>query len=206
MRAPSFPSRAIAFHALTLVTFGGSAAWLVRESRMLGGGRQGTLELAVALAAVGVALLALLSLVALLRARTAVAMNSRAPADTYFQVLVAVTVLVLIGLQLLSTGRRPALATFCLALAVWLLMMGFHMVPALLLAAEGFVDHLGKRTRFSELEWFDLQRTADTPSRTVLRAGQGDQLRIHTRLVDPDAEELRKVLVRAGLSARPPRR
>lgn len=205
MRAPSFPARAVAFHALALVTFGGSAAWLVRESRALGG-RQGTLELAVAIAAAGVSLLALLALVSLLRARTAVVLRSRAPADTYFQVLVAVTVLVLIGLQLLSSGSRPALGAFCLALAVWLLMIGFHLVPALLLATEGFVDSLGKRTRFSDLEWFDLKRTTDTPSRTVLRAGRGHQLRIHTRLVDADAEELRKVLVQAGLTARAPQR
>jgi hypothetical protein len=204
MRAPSFPTRAVAFHALSLVAFGGCAAWLLRESRTLTS-RQGTLELAVAVAAAGVSLLALLALVALLRARTVVVLTSRAPAETYFQVLVAVTALVLIALRLLSTGGRPALATFCLALAVWLLMMGFHLVPALLLAAEGFVDHLGKRIRFSELEWFELRPTADTPPRTVLRAGRGNQLRIHTRLVDPDAEALRKVLVRAGLSAKAPR-
>jgi len=204
MRVPSFPARAVAFHALSLVTFLGSAAWLVRESRALGA-RQAALEVAVAIAAGGVALLSLMALVALLRARKAVVLASRASLETYLQVLGGMTVLLLIGLQLLSTGTRPALGTFCLLLTVWLMMMGLHLVPALLLSSEGFVDHLGKRTRFSELEWFELRRTQDTPPRTLLRAGRGNQLHLHTRLVDTDTEALRKVLVRAGLSAKAPR-
>jgi hypothetical protein len=204
MRAPSFPVRAVTFHFLALGAFLTSAVWLVRESRGLGA-RQGALELAVALAAGAVALLSLVALVSLLRARTAVVLTSRASAETYLQVLGGMTVLVLIGLQLLTAGARPALGAFCLLMAAWLVLLGFHVVPALLLSSDGFVDHLGKRTRFSELEWFELRRTGDTPPRTLLRAGRGTQLHLHARLVEPDTDALRKVLVRAGLSARAPR-
>lgn len=204
MRAPSFPVRAVAFHSLSLGAFLASAVWLVRESRGLGA-RQGMLELAVALAAGAVALLSLVALVSLLRARTAVVLPSRASAETYLQVMGGTAVLVLIGLQLLSAGARPALGGFCLLLATWLVLLGFHLVPALLLSSEGFVDHLGKRTRFSELEWFELRRTGDTPPRTLLRAGRGEQLHLHTRLVEPDTDALRKVLVRAGLSPKAPK-
>ncbi|OJH40864.1 hypothetical protein BON30_08025 [Cystobacter ferrugineus] len=204
MRVPSFPTRVIAFHALALVAFLGDAVWLVRESRALGG-RQAALELAVAVAAGGVALLSLVALVSLLRARAVVVLASRASSETYLQVMGVMAVLLLFGVQVLSTGTRPALGAFCLMLSAWLMGVGLHLVPALLLSSEGFVDQLGKRTRFSELEWFELRRTQDTPPRTLLRAGRGDQLHIHTRLVDLDAEALRKVLVRAGLSAKAPR-
>lgn len=203
MRAPSFPTRAVAFHALALVAFLGCAAGLVREARALTG-RMAMLELGVAVAAGVVALLALLALTALLRARALVGLESRAPAGTYLQVLGATGVLVLIGVQLVSDGTRPALGAFCLVLAGWLAMMGLHLVPALLLSAEGFVDHLGKRTRFADLEWFELRRTGDEPPRTVLRAGRGQQLHLHTRLAEADPEPLRQVLVRAGLSATSP--
>jgi hypothetical protein len=204
MRVPSFPTRAVVFHALALVAFLGGAVWLVRESRALVG-RQAALELAVAVAAGGVALLSLVALVSLLRARAVVVLASRASSETYLQVMGAMVVLVLIGVQVLSSGTRPALGAFCLMLSAWLMGVGLHLVPALLLSSEGFVDQLGKRTRFSELEWFELRRTQDEPPRTLLRAGRGDQLHIHTRLVDLDSEALRKVLVRAGLSAKAPR-
>jgi len=159
--------------------------------------------------AVGLALLALLALGALLRARSVVPLRSRAPADTYFQVLVAVAVLGVVGLRFGVLGGRPALVTFCMGLGVWLLLMGFHLVPALLLARDGFIDHLGKRTRFTDLEWFTLQTLpsiGDEPPRTLLRAGRGQTLRLQARLVGPDAEGVRKALTGAGLASRVPAR
>ena len=130
--------------------------------------------------------------------------ESRAPAESYLQVLGATGVLGLIGVQLVSAGARPALGAFCLVLAGWLVPMGLHVVPALLLSREGFVDHLGKRIRFTQLEWFELRRTGDSPPRTVLRAGRGQQLLLHSRLAEDNPEPLRQALVRAGLSATSP--
>lgn len=208
MKAPSFPTGAAAFHALSLAFFGGCAYWLAREAPRLGG-RQGAVGWAVATAAAGLAVLSLVALGALVHARKAVPLRSRAPADTYFQVLTGAGVLAVVGLRLVAVGERPALATFCLGLGAWLLLMGFHLVPALLLVGGGFVDHLGKRTRFTDLEWFTLKPldTADAQRpRALLTAGQGPRVRIRTRLVGADAEGVRKALTGAGVSSRPPGR
>jgi hypothetical protein len=204
MKAPSFPTGAAAFHTLALAFFGGCAAWLVLEARPLGG-RQGALGLVVAAASGVLALLALRALVALVRARAAVPLRSRAFAETYFQVLLGAAIVAVAGLRFHVVGGRPALVTFCLGLAVWLLLMGFHVVPALLLGREGFIDNLGRRTRFADLEWFTLQKapvSGDEPPRSLLSAGRGNQLHLRTRLVGPDADGVRKALVAAGVSAR----
>jgi hypothetical protein len=207
MKAPSFPTGAAAFHALALAFFVGCDVWLVHEARALAG-RQGTLGLAVAIAAGALALLALRTLLVLVHARAAVPLRSRTFAESYFQVLAGVGVLVVVGVRFWVLGGRPALVTFCLGLAVWLLMMGLHLVPALLLVRDGFIDHLGRRTRFSELEWFSLQKapvSGDEPPRALLRAGRGYQLRLRIRLVGPDAEGVRRALVDAGVASRPAR-
>jgi hypothetical protein len=193
------------FHLAALAFFGGCAAWLVQESRQLGG-RQGMIDLGVAVAAGGLALLSLLTLFTLLRARALVALRSRAEVGTYVQVLAAVVVLGLLGLHLFSMDTRRALATFCLGVAGWLCGIGLHLVPALFLAADGFIDHLGKRTRFSELEWFTLRKTGDELPRVVLQAGRGRVLRIQVRLASAEHEDVRRALLQAGLSPREPGR
>jgi hypothetical protein len=208
MKAPSFPTGTAVFHALALAFFGGCAAWLAQESGQLAG-YQRPLERGVALVSGVLALLALRTLGALVRARAAVPLRSRADGETYFQVLVGVAILAVVGLRLIVIGGRPALVTFCLGTAAWLLFMGFHLVPALLLAREGLIDHLGKRTRFKDLEWFSVQTApplGDEPPRTLLRAGRGREVRLQARLVGPDAEGVRQALTAAGLSPHPPRR
>lgn len=205
MKAPSFPTGTAAFHALSLAFFGGCTAWLVRESKQLVGYLR-PVELVVAAAAGVLALLALRTLVALVLARQAVPLRSRTSPETYFQVLVAVVALAVVGARFSVLGGRPALVTFCLGLGVWLFLMGFHLVPALLLASSGFIDNLGKRTRFSDLDWFSLQMApplADEPPRAFLRAGRGPQVRVQARLVGKDAESVRKALADAGVPARP---
>lgn len=207
MKAFSFPTGAAAFHTLALAFFGGCGAWLVHEARSLEG-RQGALGLVVAATSGALALLALRTLLALLRARAAVPLRSRTFAESYFQVLVGVGVLVVAGARFWVVGGRPALVTFCLGLAVWLLLMGFHLVPALLLVRDGFIDHLGRRTRFSDLEWFTLQQapvSGDEPPRALLRAGRGHQLLLRGRLIGPDGEGVRRVLQDAKVASRPPR-
>jgi hypothetical protein len=207
MKAPSFPTGTAAFHALALAFFGGCAGALFLEAGRLAG-NQRLLERVVAGVSVLLALLALRALVMLIRARTAVPLRSRAFGETYFQVLVGVGVLGVAGLRLGVIGGRPALVTFCAGTALWLLLLGFHFVPALLLVRDAFIDHLGKRTRFTDLEWFSLQTApaiGDEPPRTLLRVGRGREVRIQARLVTPDAEGVRKALTAAGLSASPPR-
>lgn len=196
---------AVAFHVAALAFFGGCAAWLVRESQKLGG-RQGQIDLGVAVAAGGLALLSVVALLALLRARALLALRTRSELGSYVQVLAAMAVLGFLGIHLLATSQRTALATFCLGLAGWLCFIGFHVVPALFLGAEGFVDHLGRRTRFSELEWFQLRKTRDDLPRMELQAGRAQQLRLHVRLIGTEHEDLRRALTQAGLSARGPGR
>ncbi|WP_224245588.1 hypothetical protein [Hyalangium gracile] len=202
---PRTPTSAILFHGVALAFFSGCAVWLVRESQRLGG-RQGLIDLGVAVASGGLALLSLLALFTLLRARALVVLRTRAEVGTYLQVLAAMVVLGLGALHLLSTDGRPALAGFCLGLAGWLCGIGLHLIPALFLASDGFIDHLGKRTRFSELEWFQLQKTRGDFPRSELQAGRGNQLRLQARLVGAEHEELRRTLLQAGLSARAPGR
>jgi hypothetical protein len=205
MKVPSFPAAVAAFHALALAFFGGCTAWLVLESRQLLGYLR-PVELVVAAAAGVLTLLALRALVALALSRTAVPLRSRTSADNYFAVLVAVCTLAVVGTRFFVLGGRPALATFCLGLGAWLFLLGFHVVPALLLASGGFIDNLGKRTRFEALDWFSLQTSppiADEPPRAFLRAGRGPQVRVQARLVGKDAERVRKALTDAGVPARP---
>lgn len=207
MKAPSFPTGTALFHALAVTFFGGCAAWLSLEARPLTG-NQRLLGLGLAVVSAGLAVLALRALVALVRARAAAPLRSRADADTYFQVLVAVGVLAVVGLRLLVTGGRPALVTFCLGTGAWLFLLGLHLVPALLLAHESLIDNLGRRTRFADLEWFTLQTApplGDEPPRALLRAGRGQEIRFKARLVGADAERVRQALLGAKVPARPGR-
>lgn len=207
MKAPSFPASVVTFHAVALAFFGGCAAWLVLESGQLAG-HQRLLERAVAVVSGALAALALRALVVLTRARATVPLRSRAEADSYFHVLLAVGALAVVGLRLLVLGGRPALVTFSLGCAAWLLAIGFHLVPALLLAQDAVIDHLGRRTAFSSLEWFTLQpapAVGDEPPRALLRAGRGQVLHLRARLDGADAEPVRQALLRAKVPARPPR-
>ncbi|AGC42148.1 hypothetical protein MYSTI_00799 [Myxococcus stipitatus DSM 14675] len=201
MRATSLPIPPVVFHVLALVFFGGCAAWLVQESQMLGG-RRGWMAVAVAVASVGAALLSLSTLVALLRARALVVLGIRAPVGAYLQALAVVGLLVLLGVHLVYSGTRPALGSFCLGLAVWLGALGLHLVPGLYLAQDGFIDLLGRRTRFSELEWFSLQKGEGAPPRLVLQVGRGTSLRLEARLTQDAVEGVKGRLIQAGLSAR----
>ncbi|WP_346728357.1 hypothetical protein [Corallococcus exiguus] len=198
---PTRPVSTAAFHGVTLAFFTGSAAWLVRESRELGG-RPGMMALAVAVAAAGLALVALGALVGLLRGGRLLALRSRAEMGTYALVLATMAVLALVGLRLFSSEGRPALATFCLGVAGWLAGVGLHGVPALFLGPTGFIDSLGRRTPFSRLEWFTFQReTGDLP-RVRLQAGHGTRLLLAARLASSDEDAVRAALVGAGLTSR----
>ena len=107
------------------------------------------------------------------------------------------------------TGFQPcALPFFWGGPAGWLLPLGSHFVPALLLGRDPFTAHGGKRALFTDLECSTLQpppAIGDEPPRTLLRVGRGREVRIQARLVTPDAEGVRKALTAAGLSASPPR-
>lgn len=205
MKATAFPVSTVVFHVLSLAFFGGCVAWLVQESQALGG-RRGMLDLGVAVASGGLSLLSLWALVSLLRARALVVLGARARVGTYVQVLAAVGLLVLLGGNLLHTEARPALGAFCLGLAVWLCGMGLHLVPGLFLAGDGFIDPLGRRTPFKELEWFTLQKGEGELRRVVLQAGRGLSLRLEARLAGEAADSVRGRLLQAGLSLRPPGR
>ncbi|XXF80593.1 hypothetical protein P2318_12835 [Myxococcaceae bacterium GXIMD 01537] len=208
MKAPSFPLTPALFHAAGTAFFGGCAVWLAREANQLPG-YQRPVELVVAAASAVVAALSLRALVAHVAARQAVPLRSRAAAETYFEVLVAAAVLAVVGLRFSVVGGRPAMVTFCLGLAPWLLLMGFHVVPALLLTRDGFVDHLGRRTRFTDLEWFTVQTApaiGDEPPRSLLKAGRGQRLRLQARLVGKDAEGVSQALSAAGLAPHRTRR
>ncbi len=202
MKAASFPTSAVAFHTLALLYFGACVAGLVRESQALGG-RRGMIDLGVAVAAGGLALLSAWALVALARARPLSAVRSHSEVGTYVQVLAAMVGLALLGLHLVSAQERPALGAFCLGVAGWLGGVGLHWVPSLFLGSEGFIDSLGRRTRFSELEWFTLQKHGGEPPRVLFQAGRGKLLRLEARLAAADAEGLRVRLQQAGLSPLP---
>ncbi|MCY1017185.1 hypothetical protein [Pyxidicoccus sp. MSG2] len=204
MRTPAFPRFAVGFHVLALVFFGGCAAGLVRESQALGG-RRGMIDLGVAVAAVGLALLSLHGAWMLSRARVLRVLDAHARVGTYVQVLMAMGVLGLLGLHLLYTEGRPALGTFCLGLAAWLGGIGLRVVPALFLGGDSFIDPLGRRTRFSELEWFSLRKQEGEPPRVLLHAGRGMVLRLEARLADADAGTVRGTLLQVGLASRPGR-
>ncbi|RKH90096.1 hypothetical protein D7Y21_07835 [Corallococcus sp. AB045] len=198
---PTRPVSTAAFHGVSLAFFTGCAAWLVRESRELGG-RPGMMALGVAVASAGLALVALGALVALLRSGRLLALRSRAEMGTYALVLATMAVLALVGLRLFSSEGRPALATFCLGVAGWLAGVGLHGVPALFLGPTGFIDSLGRRTPFSRLEWFSFQReTGDLP-RVRLQAGHGTRLLLAARLASSDEDAVRTALVGAGLTSR----
>ncbi|RKH66239.1 hypothetical protein [Corallococcus aberystwythensis] len=204
MTPPSLPTRPVAtaaFQGVTLLFFAGCAAWLVRESRELGG-RPGMMALGVAVASGGLALVALGALVGLLRGGRLLALRSRAEMGTYALVLATMAVLALVGLRLFSTEGRPALATFCLGVAAWLAGVGLHAVPALFLGPTGFIDSLGRRTPFSRLEWFSFQREQGDLPRVRLQAGHGTRLLLAARLASEDEDAVRTALVGAGLSAR----
>ncbi|MBZ4334221.1 hypothetical protein ACIHQR_25155 [Corallococcus coralloides] len=198
---PTRPVSAAAFQGVTLAFFTGCAAWLARESRELGG-RPGMMALGVAVAAAGLALVALGALVGLLRGGRLLALRSRAEMGTYALVLATMGVLALVGLRLFTSGGRPALATFCLGVAGWLAGVGLHGVPALFLGPAGFIDSLGRRTPFSRLEWFTLQRESGDLPRVRLQAGHGTRLLLAARLASADEEAVRAALAGAGLTAR----
>lgn len=200
------PTPSIAFHLIAVTGFGGCVPWLLQEAQVLGG-RRGQVDLAVAIAAGGLALLSGHALVSLWFARPLTVLRARAEVGTYVQVLVAVGVLGLLGLHLLTSAEpRPALGAFCLGLTTWLSALGFQWVPSLFVGREGFVDHLGRRTRFSELEWFRLRKQAGELPRTWLQAGRGDTLRLEVRLPSDEAERTRGQLLQAGLAHRAPGR
>ncbi|NOK34205.1 hypothetical protein D7W79_10615 [Corallococcus exercitus] len=186
---------------MTLLFFAGCAAWLVRESRELGG-RPGMMSLGVAVASGGLALVALGALVGLSRGGRLVALRSRAEMGTYALVLATMGVLALVGLRLLSAEGRPALATFCLGVAGWLAGVGLHAVPALFLGPTGFIDSLGRRTPFSRLEWFSFQREQGDLPRVRLQAGQGTRLLLASRLDSSEEAAVRAALLGAGLTVR----
>ncbi|WAS82104.1 MULTISPECIES: hypothetical protein [unclassified Corallococcus] len=204
MTSRSLPTRPIAtaaFQGVTLLFFAGCAAWLVRESRELGG-RPGMMALGVAVASAGLALVALGALVGLLRGGRLLALRSRAEMGSYALVLATMAVLALVGLRLFSSEGRPALATFCLGVAGWLAGVGLHGVPALFLGPTGFIDSLGRRTPFSRLEWFTLQREKGDLPRVRLQAGHGTRLLLSSRLASSDEDAVRTALVGAGLISR----
>ncbi|NVJ26844.1 hypothetical protein HUW62_37060 [Myxococcus sp. AM011] len=205
MKATALPVSTVALHVLAVGFFSACAVWLVQESQALGG-RRGMLAVAVAVASGGQALLSLVALVSLLRARSLVVLGSRARVGTYLQVLAGVGLLALLGVHLMYSEARPALGSFCLGLAVWLGAIGLHLVPGLFLSGEGFIDPLGRRTRFSELEWFSLQKVDGEPPRTVLRAGRGESLRLEARLAHDAVDGVRGRLLKMGLSSRVPGR
>ncbi|WP_163989688.1 hypothetical protein [Pyxidicoccus caerfyrddinensis] len=204
MKSPSFPRFAVGFQVLALVFFSGCAVGLVRESQALGG-RRGMIDLGVAVAAVGLALLSLHGAWVLARARVLRVLEAHARVGTYVQVLMAMGVLGLLGLHLLYTEGRPALGTFCLGLAAWLGGLGLRVVPALFLGGDSFIDPLGRRTRFSELEWFSLHKQEEGLPRVLLLAGRGMALHLEARLADADAGTVRGKLLQAGLASRPGR-
>lgn len=201
MKGPSFPTATVAFHAVALLFFGGCVAGLVRESQALGG-RRGMVDLGVAVAAGGLALVSAWALGALVRSRAVSAVRSHSQVGTYVQVLAAMVGLGLLGLHLVTAQERPALGVFCLGLAVWLGGPGLHWVPPLFLGPDGFIDSLGRRTPFARLEWFTLQKQAGEPPRVLLQAGHGALLHLEARLASADAEGLRARLQQAGLSPR----
>lgn len=204
MSAPPVPTRPLstaAFHGVALLYFAGCAAGLVRESRELGG-RPGMMGLGVAVAAGGLALVALGALVGLLRGGRLRALRSRAEMGTYALVLATMGVLALVGLRLSSAEGRPALALFCLGVAGWLAGVGLHGVPALFLGPSGFIDSLGRRTPFSRLEWFSLQREKGDLPRVRLQAGHGTRLLLNARLASADEDAVRTALLGAGLTSR----
>lgn len=195
------PVSTAAFHGVALPFFAGCAAWLVRESRELGG-RPGMMGLGVAVAAGGLALVALGALVGLVRGGSLRALRSRAEMGTYALVLATMGLLALVGLRLFSVEGRPALAMFCLGVAGWLAGVGLHGVPALFLGPTGFIDSLGRRTPFSRLEWFSFQREKGDLPRVRLQAGHGTRLLLNVRLASADEDAVRTALQGAGLTAR----
>ncbi len=203
---PSMPTSSFAFHIVAVAGFAGCVPWLVLEAEALGG-RRGQVDLGVAVAAGGLALLSAHALASLWLARPLTALRTRAEVGTYVQVLVVVGVSALLGLHLLTSAEpRPAVGAFCLGLSVWLCGLGFQWVPSLFLGREGFVDHLGRRTRFDTLEWFRLRKQPGELPRTWLQAGRGDTLRLEVRLPDEDAERARGRMLQAGLVSRAPGR
>ncbi|MCE9673051.1 hypothetical protein LY474_35120 [Myxococcus stipitatus] len=201
MKTPRFPTLSVVFHLLSMKFFGGCATWLLLEARGLGGQR-GLISLGVAVAAGGLTLLSLASLVSLLRAGQVVVLGSRSRVGAYVQVLGAMGLMGLLGAHLLHSGARPALGVFCLGVGAWLAGIGLNLVPGLYLSTEGFLDTLGRRTRFRDLEWFALQRGDGEPPRVVLQAGQGEALLLETRLPGHDADTVKRQLLQAGLSSR----
>ncbi|AKQ69293.1 hypothetical protein A176_006205 [Myxococcus hansupus] len=196
------PTPSLAFHVLAVTGFGACIPWLLQEAESLGG-RRGQVDVAVAVAAGGLLLLSCHALASLWLARPLTALRSRAEVGTYVLVLAGVATLGLLGLHLLTSAEpRPALGGFCLGLATWLSALGFQLVPSLFLGRDGFVDHLGRRTRFTELEWFRLRKQDGELPRTWLQAGRGDTLRLEVRLPHDEAERARGQMVQAGLAPR----
>ncbi|MCP3102134.1 hypothetical protein LZ198_25015 [Myxococcus sp. K15C18031901] len=205
MKTPRFPTLPVVFQLMSFKFFGGCTTWLLLEARVLGGQR-GLMSMGVAVAAGALAVLSLASLVSLLRAREVVVLGSRSRVGTYVQVLGAMGLLGLLGVHLLHTEARPAFGVFCLGVGAWLAGIGLNLVPGLYLSTEGFIDPLGRRTRFRDLEWFTLQRGDGEPPRVVLQAGRGASLRLETRLPGQDADEVKRQLLQAGLASRGPSR
>jgi hypothetical protein len=200
-KQPARPLATVAFQGVAMAFFAACAAWLVQESRQLGG-RPGMMALGVAVASGGVALVALSALVTLLRGGRLWTLEARSEMGGYARVLAVMGVLALVGVRLLSVEGRPALAAFCLGLCVWLAGVGLHAVPALFLGPAGFVDSLGRRTPFAKLEWFRFQKENGELPRVRLHAGQGTRLLLATRLAPPDEARVRSALLEAGVTSR----
>ncbi|GEN05746.1 hypothetical protein SAMN05443572_101706 [Myxococcus fulvus] len=202
MKAFTLPVSTVLFHVVALGFFGACAAWLVQESLALGG-RRAMMGFAVAVASGAQVLLSLSTLRALWSARGAMPLPTRARVGTYLQFMGLVGLLVLFGVHLVHTEGRPALGTFCLGMATWLGVIGLHLVPALFLAADGFIDHLGRHTRFSELEWYSLQKSEGEPPRVLLQVGRGSTLRLEARLRGAEVDGVKGRLREAGLALGP---
>ncbi|MCP3058881.1 hypothetical protein LXT21_08865 [Myxococcus sp. K38C18041901] len=202
MKAFTLPVSTVLFHVVALGFFGGCAAWLVQEALSLGERRE-MMGFAVALASGAQVLMSLSTLRALWSARGPMPLSPRSRVGTYLQFLGLMVLLVLFGVHLIHTEGRPALGTFCVGLAVWLGVLGLHLVPALFLSADGFIDHLGRHTRFSELEWYSLQKSEGTPPRVLLQVGRGSTLRLEARLRGAEVEGVKGRLREAGLALEP---
>lgn len=185
------------------LAFAGIAAWMFEESRGLSG-RWEALQLASAVASCLLAALALRTLVLLVLDRPLLVLPTRALASGCVQAMIGAAVLGVAAARIHSSGR-PALAAFSTALAVWILALGFDLLPRAWLSRRNLVEHWGRRVALSSLEWFELRRAQADPPRLSFIAGDSHAVRVRYRLAaNRETEGLAAHLKDAGLRDRPP--
>ena len=190
----------LVFQLVQTVGFALVSLWMLEERQGLNG-HLAQLQLACILGSALLSALALRTLAALLLERPRFALYARRSISGYVQTMIAALLLGLAALQIHASGR-PALTAFAVALSLWLLALGFDTFPRAWLSNRGFLEHLGRRTALSDLEWFELRRVQGQPVRLALVAGSARAVKLRIRLAAQDPAEITAHLKSAGLSDR----